>query len=1332
MPVAQSPHPSHRRNQSAMPTIGMGPPPAPSSGASGSLPRDSLNNPAFLQSQPQGRENTPRRGPPAAGHTRRHSLALPEARKAAELAQQKRTASAFQFPLPGSNGAGVPESPVSDRPKTNIVPNGPPPAASSQGLGVQRAGNIRPTGPGHMRSQSLATGSGRNARPQSSMSPTLDSSRRAGTTHSRTNSRNFEGNWRAQSTPNNQQDLRGSPLSAIGQNSTYQPGHRSRGSINNSLGGLPASNIGHVHHQSLSALPNQQLSNLQGLGSLQNPVIHGLGGHPLNNAQTQALQNLQSQALPNLSAFQFGNQQFVQIPQILAAQGLAGQNTLPATQFPSLQQNGQMNAQLLAYLLAQQGNQAQQQLPPQNTQPGQPQRKTLFTPYLSQQHLPNLFAKNELVAGILRVNRKNRSDAYVTTPELEADIFICGSKDRNRALEGDLVAVELLDVEEVWSQKREKEEKKKRKDMADARSGSTRDRHRNESMGGSEPQSIAPDGSIRRRGSLRQRPTQKKNDDVEVEGQSLLLVEEDEISDDQKPLFAGHIVAVIERTPGQMFSGTLGLLRPSSQATKEKQEAERQAREGASGNRRHQQQESQMEKPKIVWFKPTDKRVPLIAIPTEQAPADFVVNHKEYANSIFVASIKRWPITSLHPFGTLIERLGTMGDLKVETDALLRDNNFANDEFAENLLKEVELNTWSAQAESMETLKDRRDFRGETLFALDLGAGEMDNAFHIKVLSESRVEIGVHVADVSYFVKPYSAADREAKKRGTSVYLVNRIVDMLPPQLSRDVCALIPGQDRLTVSVVFVVDPSTGIVEENPWVGKSVIKTAGAVSYDHINLALAGNAQVELPGTSPEQLRLLHSITIKLREGRFGHLVADPPTLNLLGLLDDENVPVQPNVFQSTPAHWMIHETSHKANEIVAKQLFQALPEMALLRRQAPPNARRLQTFVRRMSALGYNIDASSSGALQRSLFAIPDKDIREGMETLLIKSMARARYYVAGSCSTPDERPHYLFNLPLYTHFTHPTRRYADIVVHRLLDTVFTNGAVPFNEEYLDLVKTVEHCNVRKECAGNAQEQSVHIESCREMDKKRQSLGSDLVTIGVVICVYESAFDVYIPEYGFEKRVHCDQLPLKKAEFNSSSRVLELYWERGVPSSSYVPEDERPKAGSSSHVNAAASREAEVAHAVREREEAERKNTDTGTISTDDVDALFDDDEEVDEIADMTAGVSLGSPGETQSTPTSPSKDVFADGNARSVSENYALSDSKDGNAAGAAMSDAEKYLKYFTLREVNGDCIQNVVEMSRVPIILKTDMTKSPPYALLYPPPLPFYSTYFMCALC
>jgi len=153
--------------------------------------------------------------------------------------------------------------------------------------------------------------------------------------------------------------------------------------------------------------------------------------------------------------------------------------------------------------------------------------------------------------------------------------------------------------------------------------------------------------------------------------------------------------------PGQLFSGTLGLLRPSSAATKEKQEAERREREGDRGD---EPRRGPVERPKIVWFKPTDKRVPLIAIPTEQAPPDFVQNSEAYVNKLFVACIKRHvrspppayfatdvfhyqPISSLHPFGTLVEELGPIGDIEVETSALLKDCNFPTEDFTESVIK---------------------------------------------------------------------------------------------------------------------------------------------------------------------------------------------------------------------------------------------------------------------------------------------------------------------------------------------------------------------------------------------------------------------------------------------------------------------------------------------------------------------------------------------------------------------------------------------------------------------------------------------------------------------
>ena len=1268
---------SHRRNQSALPNMGsvgnmsMGPPPAPSSGASGNQFDYTQNN---NQNRESGGAHRGGRGggqAGAGGHQRRHSLALPEAKKAAELAQQKRTTSGFQFPIPGAGGASPSSANRSASPQDGGEEASTPNSAG--GLQPPRAGNTRG---GHGRSQSMAVGNGRggggggqgrgsNGFQFPPPMATNDAGASGGATdfqrrgsqsggHGRTSSRNFDSNWRQQGQgqgqgqsqdqgqqqqPQQQQQQQGQqqPMGSFSSQNpnptaaSFQPGHRVRGSMNQSVNSL-----GNFQ------FPQQLMQNPQAQMMMQQQGM--FAGQQFNPMQLQQLQALQA-AQMNGQAFGLGASQHAQ---------------------PNLSMQQQ-----------------------------QQQRKTLFTPYLPQASLPALLTEGQLVSGILRVNKKNRSDAYVTSPELEADIFICGSKDRNRALEGDYVAIELLDVDEVWSQKREKEEKKKRKDITDTRiSSSTSDRKDGGDNNGSS------EGGLRRRGSLRQRPTQKKNDDVEVEGQSLLLMEEEEINDEAKPLYAGHVVAVIDRIAGQMFSGTLGLLRPSSQATKEKQDAERQ-RDGNRQPERHQ------DKPKIVWFKPTDKRVPLIAIPTEQAPRDFVERHQDYASRIFVACIKRWPITSLHPFGTLVEQLGEMGDLKVETDALLRDNNFGPDEFSDAVLKNIGFDEWSVNNEPEEAIAARRDFRSETTFTIDpTGTEDLDDALHIKDQGDGIVEVGIHVADAAHFVKANSLVDREAKKRGTGVYLMNRVVNMLPPRLASDICSLSPGQARYTVSVVFQVDIKTGsIVPEKTWIGKSIINSSGKLTYEEVDGVINGEENVTLQGATTKDIQTLKTIAQKFREVRFDSKVEDIPSLRLLYQLDDENVPVEHNIFDSTPAHEIIEELSYKANSLVAEKIAAALPDKALLRRHASPKAGRLQTFAERMTNVGYEINTTSSGTLQDSLFKVQDSAMRKGMETLLVKTLSRAKYIVAGK--TPQEQlPHFALNLPVYTHFTNPSRRYADIVVHRQLEAALSEGVVEFTEDVESLVKTAEQCNTKKDSAQAAQEQSVHIESCRIMDKKRNELGGDLISEGIVLCVYESAFDVLIPEYGFEKRVHCDQLPLKKAEFRKESRVLELYWEKGVASSAYVPEDER-QAGARG-----AGRLAHAAHQQRnnnnEKEEAQRKQMDTGTMSTDDVDALFDDDDDgVSEVTEMTSGVSLGASADrdTQSMPQSPARNSPAGNLPRTQSE------SKISHAPEAQLSNKEKFLSMFKLREEKGEYIQDVTEMTRVPIILKTDLTKSPP---------------------
>lgn len=1005
----------------------------------------------------------------ALGHNRRHSLALSEAKKAAALAQAKRSTSPSHEPSSPSSPPEAADKPSSSPPPqipSFKFPNSPEKdtsattSAASPTKAHARSQSLQfPNRSSHYRgnSQQLpfqfpAAGA---TQPDGSSNDYANNDRRRHQ-HNRSNSRNFDSNWRQ---PQQQQQLQ-PPSSQLlqpdyltpGSPSQFTPGHRSGRSFNNSISSI----------QAFSLYP------------------------------------------------------------------------------PTGLQSGQQQS----------ASQAAQQ-----------QRKSLFAPYLPQASLPGLLAEGRLVSGILRVNKKNRSDAYVSTDGLlDADIFICGSKDRNRALEGDLVAVELLEVDEVWGSKKEKEEKKKRKDAGPD--------EKEESAGASSATgpsgfSSKPFGNngLKRRGSLKQRPTQKKNDDVEVEGQSLLLVEEEALSDEIKPLYAGHIVAVIDRFPGQMFSGTLGLLRPSSQATKDKQDAERKERGGDEGgsygnNNNHHYNHNHNHRPKIVWFKPTDKRVPLIAIPTEQAPNDFVENHEKYSDKIFVASIKRWPITSLHPFGTLVEILGSGEDLQIEIEAILRDNNFTADIFPEQVM--ASLPSPEEQEEELITEDDveaRRDFSSEYVIAFSpLGTPNdiVEQAVHVKKISDNKVELGIHITDVTHFCLENSSLDREARKRGTAVFLKQRTVPLLPPDFLKYV-SFKAGKCSVAISVVFEMDTKTCEIHDT-WIGESLITPKHVLSYEAVSKILDEDSESKSTQAEVDYIKTLRFISNMFCQQRLGLDKADLPILGLLNYVDDESVVVSANIFEGSPVRQILDELSIKVNTAVAQKIFAVLGDKALLRRHSDPILQKIESFIESVKNLNLDMDTTSSASIQKSILNIEDGVVRKGLEALLYKCMTRARYFVAGKVES-DNHGHYFLNLPLYTHFTSPLRRYADIVVQRQLKAVVRGE--DYTADITDLVNIADSCTFKKDCAKNAQEQSIHLDVCQKIHK-RAAVTGQLVIDSIIIQVYESAFDVLIPEYGIEKRVHGDQLPLRKAEFDKKTRLLELYWEGGIDSATYIPDDEK------------------------------------------------------------------------------------------------------------------------------------------------------------------------------
>ncbi|KAJ1039276.1 hypothetical protein NDA10_005142 [Ustilago hordei] len=957
--------------------------------------------------------------------------------------------------------------------------------------------------------------------------------------------------------------------------------------------------------------------NSLGMGGSMNDLADGFGGHRSGHGRGNSIQwrmNGGAQAAPQPVDLAQAQAHLAMLHQFRESAAMTGHYRAPSI-------GGAFNA-----MGGFGGNQFGGGMGGPGSGPGAVQRKALFGNYLPQGTLPTLLAHGKIVVGVLRINKRNRSDAYVTTEVLDSDIFISGSKDRNRALEGDLVAVELLDPLEVWNIKKEKEDKKKRKEEQSGQS------------------SRKPD---------------KAKDDLEVEGAQLRLIEDEEETEQNPPQLAGHVVAIVERSPGQLFSGTLAMLRPSSAATKEKQQAERVQRDGPGALAPEVKP-----RPKIIWFRPTDKRVPLIAIPADQAPEDFWAEEgqESFNSRLFVACIKRWPITSLHPFGALVEEIGVIGNVEAETQALLKDTlSSATEVFSEGALKCLPPMPWKIPEREYET---RRDFRSLRVFTIDPEtAKDLDDAVHVVRLGNGQYEVGVHITDVSHFVKLGSSLDREARKRGTSVYLVQRVIPMLPPTLSEELCSLVPGVERLTFSAVFTMNKDAQVIKS--WFGKSVIRSCAQLAYADAQKVIEGG---ELPKDKikehksneiADDILILHKLAQKMRARRFETGALRIDNVKLSFRLDENGLPTDASIYSSYDAHRLIEEFMLQANMAVAQQIAAGLPDLALLRRHEKPLDRRLEGFLSRAKSMGYEIDISSGGALHRSLREIKDDNARQALQALVTNAMMKAKYFCTGMVDIAKYH-HYALNVPLYTHFTSPSRRYADLMVHRQLEAVLADqDKFPFDRE--TMAKIAQQCNVKKDAAKLAQEQSAHLFLCLLIHDLTLRYGP-VVRPATVMGVLDAAFDVIVPEFGIEKRVHVDQMPIENHIYDDSQHALNIYWKDNVDVIAWLAE-------TSDDVHVKKLQEVAQQHAMMEL---------TSQSQTDEA-ALFDDED-----------------GEETST-----AELIRQHNVEAAKESQQRAKSLQKSA-----------LKFDGVDESGrGERRQKIKELMQVPVIVTSDISKSPP---------------------
>lgn len=427
--------------------------------------------------------------------------------------------------------------------------------------------------------------------------------------------------------------------------------------------------------------------------------------------------------------------------------------------------------------------------------------------------------------------------------------------------------------------------------------------------------------------------------------------------------------------------------------------------------------------------------------------AFFVADEKKLSTDVFVpltalngakndqrviVRVLDWNTGSKNPLGEVVEVLTNENSSDYDMKLILIQNGFSID-FPHEVYRELEK---YAEYVTPEQAKGRLDYRNVLTFTIDPeDAKDFDDAISIQRLKNGNLEVGVHIADVSYFVKEGSALDVEAEKRGTSVYLPDRVCPMLPEKLSNLLCSLRPGEDKLTFSTLFEFDDKFNI--KNYQIARTVIHSDKRFSYEQAQQVIETGE-----GDYAEELQILHRISQKIRSKRFkkGAIAFEKEEVRFK--LDDKGKPLGIVLKVRKDAHLLVEDFMLLANETVAKfgsKLAKGKqPQAFVYRIHDKPDPAKLEQFSAVAARFGYNIrfddDTDIAATFNTILKKVEDRPEKHVIETLAIRSMAKAAY-------TTNNIGHYGLAMEFYTHFTSPIRRYPDVLVHRLLDKILTGS---------------------------------------------------------------------------------------------------------------------------------------------------------------------------------------------------------------------------------------------------------------------------------------------------
>ncbi|MCX7861715.1 MAG: ribonuclease R [Bacteroidales bacterium] len=449
-------------------------------------------------------------------------------------------------------------------------------------------------------------------------------------------------------------------------------------------------------------------------------------------------------------------------------------------------------------------------------------------------------------------------------------------------------------------------------------------------------------------------------------------------------------------------------------------------------------------------------------------PKDLLKNAQQ--GQKVVVKIVEWGERSKNPIGEVVDVLGFAGEHQTEIHAILAEFNLPY-----KFPKEVED---AAQEIPIEIPKEeyikRRDFREVTTFTIDPeDAKDFDDALSIRMLERGLWEIGIHIADVSYYVHENSIIDKEAFKRATSIYLVDRVIPMLPEKLSNYVCSLRPNEEKLCFSAVFVVDEGMNIKEE--WFGKTIIRSNRRFTYEE-----AQNILDKGEGDFCQELQQLQTFARMLREERMkkGAMAFDKVEVKFK--LDENGKPLSVYFKETKESNKLIEEFMLLANRKVAEYLGKKKGSVFVYRIHDKPDPEKLRQFRLFAKQWGFEISLRSQqhfvSSINKMLDEIKYKPERDIIENMAIRSMAKAVY-------STKNIGHYGLAFDYYTHFTSPIRRYPDLMVHRILNKYLTEKQfVNRNDEWEQRCK---HSTEMELLAADAERASIKYKQIEFMADK-------------------------------------------------------------------------------------------------------------------------------------------------------------------------------------------------------------------------------------------------------